>query len=79
MRKADIYYRRGRQHVPLIRPDIQGGLALCFFHSAEFITQIADHGYGNDMNDKPSAVKKLQAFRQGHQKKIRMLEHCSTP
>jgi hypothetical protein len=42
------------------------GLALTFFHPAEFITQKADHGYGNNMNDKPSTVKKLQGHGQGH-------------
>jgi hypothetical protein len=40
-------------------------LTLTFFHPAEFVTQIKGHGYANNMNDKPSAVKKLKAFGQG--------------
>jgi hypothetical protein len=40
--------------------------ALTFFHPAEFVTQIADHSYANNMNDKPSAVKKLEGLGQGH-------------
>jgi hypothetical protein len=39
--------------------------ALTFFHPAELITQIGDQTYANNMNDKPSAVKKLKAFGQG--------------
>jgi hypothetical protein len=40
--------------------------ALTFFHPAEFVTQIADYSYANNMNDKPSAVKKLEGLGQGH-------------
>ena len=42
------------------------GLALTLFHPAEFITNITDHRYGNNMNDKPSAVKKQKALGQDH-------------
>jgi hypothetical protein len=39
--------------------------ALTLFHPAEFKTQKADHNYANNMNDKPSAVKKLEGLGQG--------------
>jgi hypothetical protein len=57
------YCRRSRRFSGAVA---NSGLALTFFHPAEFVTNIADHDYANNMNDKPSAVKKLEGLWQDH-------------